>query len=199
MRFYCSIATLAALGASHLAAAAPLDLVRDCGAIYKTSETTTAEDTLHNAEAIASCLQKANDRSVDEFGPAAKTVLLSHEHVVQAVGMSVSGLKDVTLQIDGILEASVHYMSWPVQKKTSDSKELKIKQDLLALLNFEQCTNLTIKGDGVVDGLGYDWWIREWNRENPHGRPHLLHFDRVQTAEITGVEWRNSPRFHMSL
>lgn len=55
------------------------------------------------------------------------------------------------------------------------------------MLEFYDCNGLTIKGTGLVDGLGYDWWVREWLRQNTKGRPNLLLFQRVQNAEITGV------------
>lgn len=56
---------------------------------------------------------------------------------------------------------------------------------------------MTIKGEGIVDGLGYEWWLREWNKKNKNGRPLLLQMQRVVLAEITGVKWLNSPRFYM--
>jgi len=51
--------------------------------------------------------------------------------------------------------------------------------DILDFLTFTDCTGLTIKGEGTVDGLGYEWWIREWDQKNPHGRPLNLKFKRV--------------------
>ena len=69
----------------------------------------------------------------------------------------------------------------------------------LNFLNFNDCENLTIKGEGMIDGLGYDWWVREWKGKNTYGRPHLLNYQRVQTSEITGVEFRNSPQWNMAL
>ena len=70
---------------------------------------------------------------------------------------------------------------------------------VLDFLTFIDCQNLTIRGEGLVDGLGYDWWDREWAQKNKFGRPHLLQFERVQTAEITGVRWINSPFYHLNL
>jgi hypothetical protein len=49
----------------------------------------------------------------------------------------------------------------------------------------------------MVDGLGYDWWVREWKVQNPHGRPQLMRWQSVQNAEITGVEFRNAPFWNM--
>jgi hypothetical protein len=75
-------------------------------------------------------------------------------------------MTDVTFKIDGIIEASVHHESYPNPMP-------------VGLMNFINCTNLTISGTGVVDGLGYDWWIREWSKKNKNGRPKLLSFNKV--------------------
>jgi len=64
---------------------------------------------------------------------------------------------------------------------------------------FEYCEMLNIKGNGKIDGLGYDWWVRDWNKENPHKRPLMIRFNQVQTSEITGVKLINSPRFYLKL
>jgi hypothetical protein len=50
---------------------------------------------------------------------------------------------------------------------------------MIDFMNFNDCSYLTIKGHGMVDGLGYDWWVREWNQTNKYGRPNLLDFNRV--------------------
>ena len=64
---------------------------------------------------------------------------------------------------------------------------------------FEDCENITINGKGTVDGLGYDWWIREWKNQNPAKRPNLLQITRSRFGEISGVNWINSPRFHIMI
>jgi len=38
---------------------------------------------------------------------------------------------------------------------------------------------INIKGKGKIDGLGYDWWVREWKKENLHGRPLMIRFNQV--------------------
>ena len=65
-----------------LAAAGPLNLVHDCGASFKTKYETTPQETIDNAAALTSCLYQANNRSFEDYGPEARTVLLSKEHVV---------------------------------------------------------------------------------------------------------------------
>ena len=80
------------------------------------------------------------------------------------------------MEINGVLEASIYWDSWPIGTK-----------NVINMLEFYDCLRLVIKGRGLVDGMGYDWWVREWQRLNSKGRPNLLLFQRVQNAEITGV------------
>ncbi len=77
----------------------------------------------------------------------------------------------MTLQIDGTLEASTYYDEWPVDDGCDPQHQ---SCTVLPMLSFFNCTHLNIKGDGIIDGLGYDWWVREWNLQNKNNRPHML-------------------------
>ena len=138
----------------------PLCLIKDCGAIVKTSAGASLNDTINNAKAINLCLELANNRSYEEFGPLARTIILPKNKVISAMGIKAYNLTDVTLQIDGTLEASTYYDDWPLEYDCDPKHQ---SCTVLPMLKFENCTHLNIKGSGVVDGLGYDWWVREWN------------------------------------
>jgi len=58
--------------------------------------------------------------------------------------------------------------------------------------------NFTVQGKGVLDGLGYEWWEREWALENPHKRPHLLKVDDSTNVTVRGIEMRNSPSWYLN-
>ena len=58
---------------------------------------------------------------------------------------------------------------------------------------------MTIQGSGVVDGLGYDWWDREWKLENKHGRPKLMEIRRGSNLKFYGLEFRNSPDWFINI
>ena len=96
-----------------------------------------------------------------------------------------SDLNDVTLTIDGVLETSPHIDEW-----TDGGKNF---------ITISDSKHFNINGKGIVEGQGYEWWVREWNHQNKHGRPHLLQYSRVQYSEISGVLWRNAPMYHMNL
>lgn len=167
---------------------------RDCGAVPKTSLKVELEDTIANAKALETCIERANRE-----GP--KVVLIPHGYAFSSMPTMHSNLADITLQIDGVWEASPFYEQWPVLNdslKTADGM-LGGANNMLDFLTFVNSTNLTIRGQGIVDGLGYEWWVRDWYHMNKNGRPVLLQMIRVQTAEITGVKWLNSPRFFMHL
>ena len=53
---------------------------------------------------------------------------------------------------------------------------------------------MIIVGDGIIDGLGYDWWARDQDDENPYGRPNLLKLQTVSRVEIIGLRFLNSPQ-----
>lgn len=112
---------------------------------------------------------------------------------------SHANLTDVTLQIDGIWEASPFYQSWPKLGQNTILDSLNGGADYLDFLTFSNCTNLSIEGEGIVDGLGYDWWTRTWEHKDKNKAPRLLQWYQVQTGEISGVKWLNSPRFFIHL
>jgi polygalacturonase len=87
------------------------------------------------------------------------------------------------LTIDGILEA-------PATLDGSLGSD-----PFISIFNSQ---NVVVNGTGSIEGSGYDWWVREWKRENHNGRPNLLDMSRVQNVEISGVKFRNSPRYHIS-
>jgi polygalacturonase len=49
-------------------------------------------------------------------------------------------------------------------------------------------SNITIAGEGTIDGAGAFWWGRDSRNENHGiGRPHLLELHNISGAEVTGV------------
>ena len=93
-------------------------------------------------------------------------------------------LTDVTIQIDGKLLVSKDFESLPA------------KSDFLM---FFGAKNLTFKGEGVIDGQGYMWWIREYLQKNVNGRPNLVIINESSNVEWSGIRLINSPQFHLSM
>lgn len=77
---------------------------------------------------------------------------------------TVSNLTDVTLTIDGVLETAPQIDNWTLAEDGT----------AMQFITISDSTHFNIDGKGTVEGNGYDWWVREWKHENPHGRPNLL-------------------------
>ena len=72
--------------------------------------------------------------------------------------------------------------------------------ETIALMFFQNCQNLTISGSGIVDGLGYDWWQKEWNHTGIGDyRPKLLEVNHTSNMHLSGLEFRNSPFWTINL
>jgi hypothetical protein len=52
-----------------------------------------------------------------------------------------------------VLETSPHLDDWT----------LKDDHGCRNFIDIQQSTNFNINGVGIVEGQGYEWWVREWN------------------------------------
>ena len=59
------------------------------------------------------------------------------------MGIKAYNLTDVTIQIDGTLEASTYYDDWPLEYDCDPQYQ---SCTVLPMLKFENCTHLNIKG-----------------------------------------------------
>ena len=94
---------------------------------------------------------------------------------------------NITVQIDGTLLVSKDYKSFP----NKDSNNIE------DFFTFRFCHDLVFKGEGVIDGQGFMWWIREFISKNTYGRPLLVVFRDSQNIEWTGVKLMNGPYYHL--
>jgi polygalacturonase len=72
---------------------------------------------------------------------------------------------------------------------------------LNALVNVSDASDVTIEGEGVIDGSGAVWWdlvrsARQAGEAEPP-RPRLVAFDRCSHVRVHGVTLENSPSFHL--
>ena len=100
-----------------------------------------------NGKAILSAINAANngwDRTVVIDGHGGKI------YTMVPAG-SNANLINVTIQIDGRVNAwEGDESTWP---QTSQGRSI-------SMFSISNTQNLTIKGNGIIDGFGYDWW---WN------------------------------------
>ena len=93
---------------------------------------------------------------------------------------------DITFAIEGSLVAMNDISQWRV-----------VDGNYLTLFTFFNCSGLTIKGRGELDGQGYVWWWHDIFVQLKHSRPHMINFLECQSVRILDVFFRNSARFHI--
>lgn len=156
--------------------AAVLD-VRDCGAVAG-----SLAHNITNAAAIKRCFVNAT---------AGDTVLIPAGLTFHAVGgIAATKLKGVTLQIEGTLAAVPDFVNWPCPDG----------HKFLDLVSCEDCSDLTVTGNGTIDGQGVRWW-NKWVEGGIKGkhRPHLLVLNTCINIVVEGIRLINSPNFHIRL
>jgi polygalacturonase len=146
---------------------------------------------------------KAIQKAVDEcFRLGGGTVLISG-------GVYSSGAiflkSNVHLRIDKgtKLRAVAGIENYPILKNT---RIAGIEMDWpSAFVNALDAKNVTLEGEGTIDGSGYYWWGNYWTRRDTLSktvpgdlidwyvpRPRLILFDRVTDARISGLKLMNS-------
>ena len=53
--------------------------------------------------------------------------------------------------------------------------------------------NVTVKGEGVINGNGRAWWERIWAKDLEDARPCLIYFEHCERVRIEGVKLTMSP------
>jgi polygalacturonase len=105
---------------------------------------------------------------------------------------------NITLQLDkgATLLGSPDHADYP------DITEFRLPgvQALVSAINAE---NVSITGEGTIDGQGESWWsmMRSLHDAgvmgNPHPRPRLVVFDHCKHIRIEGVTIQNSPMWQV--
>ena len=95
----------------------------------------------------------------------------------------LTNLINVTIQIDGRINA------WDGdEKKWPDGR---------SLISLQNTFGLTIKGNGVIDGFGYKWWVNVI-KTGYDRRPNLIDILTLKDTLIEGITVRNSPQYHLN-
>ena len=74
---------------------------------------------------------------------------------------------------------------------------------LQSLVSATDASNVTISGEGTIDGNGKSWWEMAWKIRgsgilgSPHPRPRLVVFDHCDRVLIEGVTIENSPMWQV--
>jgi polygalacturonase/lysophospholipase L1-like esterase len=78
----------------------------------------------------------------------------------------------------------------------------KEEKGLVAFVNGKNLTNITITGQGTIDGSGERWWppVKEAKKSGepePRRRPRMVVLSKCKNVRIQDVTLQNSPSFHL--
>ena len=137
-----------------------------------------------NGKALNAALYAAN-KSKDD-----RTVLVESQktYTLLPAGL-VTNLVNVTILLEGRLNAwDGEYEKWP--------KDESGHAYSFILIRYTE--NLTIKGNGIVDGFGFAWWLNVILTGNDN-RPNLIDLSVGKNTLIDGITVFNSPQYHLFL
>ena len=110
----------------------------------------------------------------------------------------IKGNVSVYLEKGAVLKASDDINDFPLSLTRIEGETCEYYP---ALLNFKNCSNIALFGEGAIDGNGLKFWKEFWQRlkENPSctnkevHRPRLTYFDHCSDVTISGLSLINSP------
>lgn len=97
----------------------------------------------------------------------------------------------IYLEAGAVLAASGEYDLYPViGEDLIPGFTRGSRRGILFSLNAE---NITVKGEGTIDGRGYNWWVNRFNGETDEKRPRTIQFINTDNISIEGIRIINSP------
>lgn len=164
--------------AGILSSASALRSIREFGAIPNNK---SDEASWINSRAIAQALVSANSSEDDRVAhiPEGDTYYMFY--------FEAANLTNLTFRIDGTLFINDNRTAWPAQVPHR-----------MSAFYFQDSSHITIEGKGVVEGQGYWWWWNTILTAKDH-RASLLVMEACTDVVIRGVEFRNSPEYHIFL
>ncbi|MGD0096966.1 MAG: glycoside hydrolase family 28 protein [Terracidiphilus sp.] len=105
---------------------------------------------------------------------------------------------NITLQLDkgATLQGSLDATDYPAKTEFREP-------GLQSLVSATNAENITITGEGVIDGAGAPWWAMARKIKNAgvmgsdHPRPRLVVFDHCKHILVEGVTIQNSPMWQL--
>ena len=106
----------------------------------------------------------------------------------------------VLLEKGAVLKASPHHADW--MKSPGDWLKVKGNSDFIPFIRGVHLQDVTITGEGIIDGGGDAWWGEaEKARQIKPGytlpRPNLVVFKDCRNLKLQNITLRNSPKFHL--
>jgi polygalacturonase len=127
----------------------------------------------------------AIQRAIDECSGGGGTVVLDGGSVFVSAPLTLHSHMTLSIAAGTTLAGSVDHVDYPDKEEFKD----RGKQALLTATNAE---DITIRGEGTIDGRGESWWPAP-----AEPRPRLIVFDHSRHIAMEGVTVENSPMWQI--
>ena len=127
----------------------------------------------------------AIQRAIDECAEGGGTVVLDGGSVFVSAPLTLHSHMTLSIAAGTTLAGSVDHVDYPDKEEFKD----RGKQALLTATNAE---DITIRGEGTIDGRGESWWPAP-----AEPRPRLIVFDHSRHIAMEGVTVENSPMWQI--
>lgn len=138
-----------------------------------------------NGKAIYNAINAANrgsDRTVIIDGNGGKIYTMIPAGTNQ-------NIINVTIQIDGRVNGwDGDESKWPIVPNGTG----------IAMFSIENTQNLVIRGNGIVDGFGYNWWWNVW-LTGYDVRPNIFDISNGINTLMEGISVYNAPQYNINL
>ena len=98
-----------------------------------------------------------------------------------------TNIQDIEICIDGKLIFFDEISAWP----------LTDNQEYFNGIDFHNSINITLTGNGIIDGQGWVWWWEFLIGNIVKQRPIMLNFEDCIDIKVEYLTLLNSPRFHV--
>jgi polygalacturonase len=172
--------------------------VTDFGAVGDgtTDDTCAIQDALDFCGQIAKCHSKIATVHIPPGKYLVLPLVLRSNVTMQFDGAPVDG--GTVANLDAGLDGTATLQFVPDPSKYQSSGGVPI---VPGLINGTTVTNVTITGQGIIDGAGAAWWAlfdSTWSPAGIDPRPYLISFvNNSSNLTISGVTLVNSPKFHV--
>lgn len=99
----------------------------------------------------------------------------------------LSHIENITFRHDGLIWLHDNTSAWP----------MKSENQFYNAFEFNRANNLTVTGNGTINGQGYTWWYEFLVGDIVRQRPTVFEFDKSIKVVIEGLAILDSPRFNV--
>jgi polygalacturonase len=119
-----------------------------------------------------------------------RTVVISNVYSMLP-SETIYNLTDVCIQLDGeILAWNGDENKWPNRQSGGNA---------LPLIKFEKTDGLVIRGDGKIDGNGFNWWLNVILNGYDNRPGSLIEIATSKNVLVDGITLLNSPQYHLNM